>query len=154
MHMLYLLIRLSIFLIWVYRFHVLNDLHPFESLHKSRIWLLSMVQVIASRRVEAPAHKALLLQKVYWIEKYEFSTGVIIYLWHISLEQIWATSMILWHIYVCIFFIYDKQYLRTVCVIIFTSEKQHFFLQLVQPANHQTNLDIPKDLQETLQLLD
>jgi len=57
--------------------------------------------------------------------------------------------------YICMyFFTYDKQYLGTVCVIIFTSEKQHFFLQLVQPANHQINLDIQKDLQETLQLLD
>jgi hypothetical protein len=40
-----------------------------------------MVQVLISRRIVAPAHKALLLQKIYLIEKYEeFSTDVIIYL--------------------------------------------------------------------------
>lgn len=41
-----------------------------------------------------------------------------------------------------------------VCVIMCTSEKQCFFLQLEQPASLQINLDIQKDLAETLQLLD
>lgn len=54
-------------------------------------------------------------------------------------------------IYIC--FNYDiSEYLRTVCVIVFTFEMQHFFLQLVQSANRQINLDIQKDLPETLQL--
>ena len=41
-----------------------------------------------------------------------------------------------------------------VCVIMCTSEKQCFFLQLEQPASLEINLDIQKDLAETLQLLD
>jgi hypothetical protein len=36
---------------------ILNDMHPFESFHKSHVLLLKMIHVLVSKRIMTPSHK-------------------------------------------------------------------------------------------------